>query len=309
MRPSGTLRANEMTDDGQFPLEIEQIECAPLGQAKIAIRVTGRWRGRRRPHDARAFLVVDADGRRHRFPAMLEPRRLRPLVRSASWAASFALPARFETQLANVSLWFGDLERELPAISFTSSASPDGEPGPPELSVEESDAVAPPPVPEDDSPAAEMVAALRAELQQRAAIAAQLRAELAATKAELEQRVAHQAELDSTQAELRAELEQLLGLIEQDGAERVLLKARTHELAEQLESLRAELARSDVARDAALGETAGLQAEIDRLVAELAHARRADAAGTGLLEARSLLGEARAATARLRERSERAPEG
>jgi DNA repair exonuclease SbcCD ATPase subunit len=296
-----------MTDEGQFPLEVEQIECAQLGQAKITIRVTGRWRGRRRMPDSRAFLVVDTDGRRHRFPAMLEPRRRR-LVRQSSWGASFALPARFERQLENVSLWFGDVEVELPAISFRSASSPDGEPALREIPAEEPDAAVPAPVPEEDLPAVETVAALRAGLQQRAAIAAQLRAELATTKAELDQRVAHQAELDSTQAELRAELERLLALIEQDGAERILLEARTRELAEQLESLRAELAQSEVARDATSGESAGLQAEVDRLGAELAHARRAEPAGAGLLEARSLLVEAKAATARLRERSERVPE-
>jgi hypothetical protein len=304
-----------MTDEGQFPLEVEQIECEPLGTAKIAIRVTGRWRGRRRIPDSRPFLVLDVDGRRHRFPAMLEPRRPR-LGRPASWGASFALPARFETQLANVSLWFGDVEVELPAVSFRSASVPAAEPAPREIPAKEPDAAAPAPDPEDDAPAAgtvapaaETVAALRAELQQRAAIAAQLRAELEATKAELEERVAHQAELDSTQEELRAELEQLLGLIDEEGAERVLLEARTRELAEQLESLRTELAQREVARDVAAGEAVGLRAELDRLGAELAHARRSERAGAGLLEAQSLLGEARAATARLRGRSERVPEG
>jgi hypothetical protein len=296
-----------MTDEGQFPLEIEQIECEPLGQAKLAIRVTGRWRGRRRMQDSRAFLVLDADGHRHRFPAMLEPRRPR-FVKPASWGASFALPARYETQLANVSLWFGDVELELPAISFRSAASPNGEPAVGEIPAQEPEAMASAPAPEKDSPAAETVAALRAGLQQRAAIAAQLRAELAATKAELEQRASHQAELDSTQADLRDELDELLALIEQDDAERVLLEARTRELAGQLESLRAELAKSEVARDEAAGEAAGLQAEIDRLGAELAQARRSDRAGAGLLEAQSLLGDAKAATARLRERSGRVPE-
>lgn len=294
-----------MTDEVQFPLEIEQIECAPLGQAKIAIRVTGRWRGRGRTPDSRAFLVLDIDGRRHRFPAMLEPRRPR-LVRPGSWGASFALPARFESQLANVSLWFGDVEVELPAISVSSAALPEGEPALGDIPAEGPDAVAP--APAADAPAAETVAALRAGLQQRTAIAAQLRAELAATKAELEERVAHQAELESTQAELRAELEQLLALIEEDGAERVLLEARTRELAGELESLRAELAQSLVARDVAAGEAAGLRAEFDRLGAELSHARRSELTGAGLREAQSLLVEAKAATARLRERSERVPE-
>ncbi len=66
-----------MSNDGDFPLEVEQIESAPLGRAKIGIRVTGHWRGRGRMHEQRAFLVLEVDGRRHRFPAMQEPRRSR----------------------------------------------------------------------------------------------------------------------------------------------------------------------------------------------------------------------------------------
>jgi hypothetical protein len=359
-------------DDGTHPLEVEQIECAPLGRGKVAVRVTGRWRGRQRVSETSAFLVVEADGRRHRFPAMPEPRRAR-FVRPASWGASFALPAWLEPRLGEqMTLWLGNDEIPLPAVSFVSAPTPEAE-GEPGAAAEPA---APPARRDPGNGDDETVAALRAELAQRAATEAQLRGALAGTKAQLDARAVHQTELESTQAELRSELEQLLALVEQesssraevesravvlaaevaelqdrvseltasrdqvaeetsslrqeldraagealalrdelvglrgiaeqDGAERVLLEARTDELSEQLSSVRAELAHSEVAGEAATSEAVALRAELDRLGAELAHSRGSNSSGDGLREAQSLLVEARALTARLRERSEQA---
>jgi hypothetical protein len=378
-----------MSGEDEVPLEVEQIECAPLGRAKVVIRVTGRWRARWRPPDARAFLIVEAEGRRHRFPAMPEPRRPR-LSRPASWSASFAVPSWLEPPGGGeMSLWFGNVEIPLPEVSVDAAAraapverEPDGEaasadelepvaeaePVDEEEPVPESESV-PEPEPIESAPPRQTRvqsngghptdAALRAELEQRAATEAQLRGQLAAARGELDVRGAHQAELESTQAELRAELDELVALIEQDAArradveskavilaaeaaelhervneltaarddvaaeaerlraefaevrmaaeqqsaERVLFQARTDELSDQLTSLRAELATSEVGRESAVSEATGLRAELDRLGAELAHVRGSNNAGKGLSEAQALLVEARAVTARLRERS------
>jgi len=394
-----------MADDNQIPVEVDQIECAPLGRAKMAVRVTGRWRARRRTQDARAFLVVNADGRRHRFPAIPESRRPR-LSRHGAWTASFALPVWLEPRLReDVSLWLGNVEIPLPSLSFVEqlpdisvdepavesgggAEAPDRGAGH-EESEQEPQVAAEPPVPE---PALEQpqepqepagiaeghratIAALRAELQQRTAAEVQLRGVLAGTRAELDGRVVHQSALEATHGEMRRELSELLALVEQEssrraevesravvlagevaeledrltelttsreqvadetarlraeldrasrealhlrdelvqlrsvaeqeGAERLLLEVRSGELSEQLSGLRAELAQSEVAREAAAGEAAGLRGELDRLGAQLANARVASNADAPLSEARSLLDEARAVTARLREGGDR----
>jgi hypothetical protein len=364
---------SEGEEEEGLPLEVEQIESAPLGRAKVAIRVTGRWLARRWMPDARAFLVVEADGRRHRFPAMPEPRRSR-LARSAAWSASFALPTWLEPKLGRgMSLWFGNVEIPLAEVAIASRRSADEQaapfaagagtveaelaenPPPAEADLESGEESLPAPEPAaaapepaadpdpeptflaardelDPHPVAyrasapahgDTITALRAELQQRAAVEAQLRGQLAATKAEVEVRIAHQAELDETFAELRAELDKLLALVEQESARRaevesraVVLAAENAELQERVadlttardetaaeaEGLRAELAASDVGREAAVSEAAGLREELDRLGAELAQARGIGA-GNGLSEAQALLLEARAITARLRERT------
>jgi hypothetical protein len=408
-----------MSDDSKSPVEVDQIEYAPLGRAKIAVRITGRWRGRRRLPDLRAFLVIEAEGRRHRFPAMPEPRRPR-IGRPGAWAATFALPSWLEAHLGEkMTLWLGNVELPLPGPSYVAqlpdvpidaqtaeideTPNGNGNGAPPAVAVEQAAAaveqavakradpespgsVAPAfAAPPTTAPASEQgpmrmgtgaaelqatVDALRAELRDRGATEAQLRGALAGAKAELESRSEHQTALEATQSELRDQLAELLGLVEaegarrteiesravvlagevadlndrlteltqardqateeagrlraeleraarealrlrdelvqlrsvaeQDGAERVLLEARTGELSEQLGTLRNELARSEVAREAALGEAAGLRDELDRMGDELTRARGSNDVDGGLTEARSLLDEARAATARLR---------
>jgi DNA repair exonuclease SbcCD ATPase subunit len=391
------------------PIEVDQIDCAPLGRAKIAVRITGRWRSRRRVPDTRAFLVIEAEGRRHRFPAMPEARRPR-IGRPGSWAATFALPSWLEPHLAEaMSLWIGDVVIPLARPSFVpqlvdapaeaSTAEIDEDPEAVAEAIEHSEPLErEPPVAEivteehggsvprspkpgevDGWPSSEpenpaelqaTIDALRAELRQRAATEAQLRGELAGTKAELDGRSVHQAALEATQAELRDQLAELLELAEREGAQRaevesramvlagelaelqerlaeltssrdqvaretgslraeleraarealhlrdelvqlravaeeegagrVLLEARTGELSQQLQAVRAELAQREVARDAALGDAAGLRDELERLGAELSQVRGRGVTDNGLSEAKSLLDEARAATARLR---------
>jgi hypothetical protein len=291
--------------------------------------------------DARVFLVVEAEGRRHRFPALPGPRRPR-LGRPGAWTASFALPSWLEPHLGEeMALWLGNVEILLPTVSFVAELPDVGTAVPPPARA--NGVAAGPPVPEPPVRAESAdgrkatIAALQAELEQRAASEAQLRGALAGANAELEGRAAQHTALEATQSELRRELDELLALVERDsaglraqleraareaghlrdelvelrsvteqeGAERVLLEARTGELSGQLAALRTELAQSDVARVAALSEAAGLRAELERLGAELAHAHGANTVGDGLSEAQSLLVEARAVTARLREANSR----
>src|ERR1700685_4670223 len=107
-----------MSDESTDPIEVDRIDCAPLGRAKIAVRISGRSRSRRRSPDARAFLVIEAEGRRHRFPALPEPRRPR-IGRPGAWGATFALPSWLEPHLAGaMSLWVGNIVIPLAGPSF-----------------------------------------------------------------------------------------------------------------------------------------------------------------------------------------------
>jgi hypothetical protein len=292
-----------MSDDGDFPLDVEQIESTPLGRAQIGIRVTGRWRGRARMAEQRAFLVLEVEGRRHRFPAMEEPRRSR-LHRSNSWGATFALPAWLEPRLPErMSLWVGGHELQLPSILVAESEevemvrpaeqesgaqepfvdgeylvddeevmhaeSRDAEPVATEERREPASApraAAPEPAPPRATGASDaIVGALRAELQQRAAAEAQLRAQLTATKAELDGRAGHQTELETTHEALRSELEQLVLLIEEESARRVELESRAEALAAEAGELHKRVEEANSSRTRLVQQAAKLSDELLQL--------------------------------------------
>jgi chromosome segregation ATPase len=163
------------------------------------------------------------------------------------------------------------------------------------------------------------VCALRAELDERAVGSAQLRGALADAQAELEARTATQARLEATHGDLRRELQELMGLVEKESARRAqceseaeVMRVRVGELEQELaergaelSELQVSLAASTISRDAAVSEASGLRAELDRLGTELARAREHAGSHAGeLAEAQTLLSDARALSAQLRERQE-----
>jgi hypothetical protein len=80
------------------------------------VQIHGRWRTRKRPQHDQLMLVVEADGRRHRFPAIPQPRRLR-LARPRTWSGSFALPAWLGPRLkGHTTLMLGGLSVPLPGV-------------------------------------------------------------------------------------------------------------------------------------------------------------------------------------------------
>jgi hypothetical protein len=134
------------------PLEIDAVECSPLGREKVVVRLTGRWSGRRRSADGRALLVVEAGGRRHRFPAIPEPRRAR-IGRPGTWAASFALPSWLEPSLdEQMSLWLGDVSIPLPPVTHIEGDSPDGRAQPSQPEDARAEPNGPPPEHDSTSP-------------------------------------------------------------------------------------------------------------------------------------------------------------
>jgi predicted nucleic acid-binding Zn-ribbon protein len=288
-----------MSDESRAPVEVDQIECAPLGRAKIALRVTGRWNSRRRLPDPRAFLAIEAEGRRHRFAAMPEPRRPR-IGRQGAWAATFALPAWLEPHLGeNMILWLGSTEVPLPGPSYVPELpdvpldaqtaeideAPNGNGADSETAAVESPPALAPALTADppSGPAPEqgpirtgggadelqaMVDALRAELRERGATEAQLRGALAGAKAELEGQASHQTALRATQSELRDQLGELLGLVEREGAQRTEVESRAVALAGEVAELEGRVAELTSARDQVAQEAGELRAELERATGE-----------------------------------------
>lgn len=181
---------------------------------------------------------------------------------------------------------------------------------------------------EEPSPEA-LCAAVRVELEERAAGEAQLRGQLADARAELAARSAIQTRLEAAQDELRDAIEELRRLVEHEVARRAQLESAAEEAAARVVELEAELAgarrdqeaelaaargeleaelagaRRDLAacivsRDAANSEAQGLRCELDRLGAELAVAREESDRHGDLAEARAMLVEAHELNMRLR---------
>jgi hypothetical protein len=299
MRLAGERRNMEAS----YPLEFESVSAAPLDDEKLVVRVEGRWLTRHRPTLERAMLVVEANGRRHRFPAIPQPRRPR-FGRSGGWSGGFALPTWLGPHLeGNTSLRLGETAMQLPVGSFagldepepveTSAAEAHGEPrAEPETTAvpeRESD-IAPqsetPPEPaaarlaaspteSSDPPNAEgMISALRAELERRAASEAALRGELVDVRAELAAVSVSRERLEATHAELRRELEELRDAVERRAdveSRAVVLAARVEELQAELES--GEGARETLDAELALVRNAHATSEVAR------EAAQAEAAG------------------------------
>jgi hypothetical protein len=136
-----------------------------------------------------------------------------------------------------------------------------------------------------------------AEREQHTSESASLRAQLSETSAARDRLAAEAASLRDELATVRATSEH-----ETSAATRA--QAREHDLSAELARLHAELAGANVARDSARSEATGLRTELDRLGTELATLRERAGSQVELGEARSLLSDARALSAMLRERQE-----
>ena len=73
------------------PLGIEAVEWFAEGGEHLTVRVTGRWRRRRPAWSGQPTLVIEASGRRYRFPAMPEPPSLTG-TGPGMWRISFSVP-------------------------------------------------------------------------------------------------------------------------------------------------------------------------------------------------------------------------
>lgn len=79
-------------------IAVEAVEWAPGGDDKLTIVVRGRWRRRRPVLSGQPVLVIEAEGRRHRFPATPEPPSLGGAP-PGGWQMTFTIPIWLEPHL------------------------------------------------------------------------------------------------------------------------------------------------------------------------------------------------------------------
>jgi hypothetical protein len=95
---------------------IESVEWLDAVGGQLTVRVTGRWRRRRGWVESRGqtMLVIEAGGRRHRFPATPEPPSLGGAA-PGTWRLSFSVPAELAHGIAgHVWLALGTVTVPLP---------------------------------------------------------------------------------------------------------------------------------------------------------------------------------------------------
>jgi hypothetical protein len=219
---------------GTAAVGIETVEWLDGGSGNLIVRVTGRWRRRRPASTAQVTLVIESEGRRHRFPAMPEP----PSVGGTGpgmWRLSFSVPGSLAPALGGqIWLALGTVTVPLPAPGVGELVAPRTRTGEPS-SIE-------PSRPPEEPPPAPRVQ--------------ELERELAAARSERDQLSASLAEGERTRrmAEQRAHAEQAL----------------RRDVARQLASRERE---AEHAREA-MGELAAAEDRIRSLERQLRDARR-----------------------------------
>ena len=320
-----------MTDSvsASTPLAIDRIQSSRSGAGRLRLRLSGRWLDPQgRAGEDEELLVVQVQGRRHRFPPSPDDEGDRDAnPEPGRWSAVFTVPAwaepRHEGQAA---LWLGNAVIAVPPLRgsygtgtpATAESQPSPEPTPTltEAQVEDDSWVAAAPAPPRSGPLAEMllketVAALHAELEERTADAAHLRGALTDAQSELQARIAMQKQLEATLGELRGELKRLVDSVEDHRRELEEVAGLRDQLtanragadrgAAEAAALREELAAATVSREAAVSEVAGLRGELGRLGTALATTREQAVSESGDLgEATRLLADARALADELR---------
>jgi hypothetical protein len=119
---------------GTTSVGIESVEWLDGGAGNLTVRITGRWRRRRGLVGADSvpprptMLVIEIDGRHHRFPATPEPVSVSG-PSPGMWRLSFSVPATIAPQLGHTWLAFGSVTVPLPTPG-TGAPAPEA-PAPP----------------------------------------------------------------------------------------------------------------------------------------------------------------------------------
>jgi predicted nucleic acid-binding Zn-ribbon protein len=126
-----------MSDPPGVPsaLGIEAVEWFAHGGDSLTIQVTGRWRRRRPAWGGQPLLVIEAEGTRHRFPAMPEPPSLGGAA-PGTWRITFSVPAWLAPHLGGrIWLQFGSVVVPLP-VAVGPGTEPDAQQGPAAVAAE-----------------------------------------------------------------------------------------------------------------------------------------------------------------------------
>jgi hypothetical protein len=314
---------------GTAAVGIETVEWAAETGGNLTLRITGRWRRRRPAATGQPTLMIEAEGRRHRFPALPEPPSLGG-TGPGVWRLSFTVPGWMAPDLGRTWLQLGTVVVPLPVAVpapgevLASWAEPRPDPsggaGPrPEASASEPTEPEPeptpplaavPPLPEPPPPELP----LAARVSELASRVESLEHELADARTERDRlaETAAEGERGRRRAEQRAHAEQAL---RQDIAQQLEASAREAERARQamgdlaaaedrIRTLEEELHRARRRSDEAEQLAAAAQAARDRAERqrddrerELAAARAAAASEGARLQFEGRLRSRRAATA------------
>jgi hypothetical protein len=298
------------------PLQLERIQSSRSAAGEIRLRLSGRWSDPQAAvSEDEELLVVNVEGRRHRFPVSRDEAP-DPDRAPDRWTASFTVPTWAEPrEEGQAALWLGTAVIPIPPLVDGGERVLPPAPAPPVRAHHEPASEPLRSGPMADVLLKETVAALHAELEQRTDDTATIRGALADVQADLEARVARHVRLEETLGDLRDELDRLRSGLQEQREELRERSAETQALRDQLavaqetserhiaelEGVRADLAAANVSREAADGEAQGLRSEIERLGSELAVTREHVEHETGDLgEASRLLADARALADELR---------
>jgi predicted nucleic acid-binding Zn-ribbon protein len=296
-----------------IPVAIDRVDCTRTGADGVELRLTGRWTNGGHVTGTEPLLVVQVQGRRHRFA----PDRDGYTPPPGSWAATFQLPSWAQPrQEGQAALWVGTSVVPIPLPGSASdgrhhlASAPLPAPAlmpedvhrpPPPPALGEARAwpadVAPPPAEADPArladaadlvvdtgrtgPLAELlfkesVSALHAELEQRSAEVARLQGLLADAQSELEARSSRQSALESAHGDLRGELQELMSAV---GAQREDFEGRLSEAEERAREAEAERDRVRAELEAELARVRTEQeAELARVRAEAGRSLEAERA-------------------------------
>jgi hypothetical protein len=295
------------TPQRPHPLELERVQSSRAEAGELRLRLSGRWIEPQAvvPEDDE-LLVVNVEGRRHRFPASREERSDNELT-PGRWSASFKIPTWAEPrEEGQAALWIGDCvipvpplqefgestsvrasERRLGRSEPTQSPPPPAaipaEPGlPPPVAIQ-TEPGPPPPVAIRTEPGPPPPVAIRTEGGPLAATPPSsgeprsgplsellLKDTVAALHAELEQRTADAVQIRAALANAQSELESRSGRHEQ-------LEATLAQLRGELDRLRVAVKEQRGALRERSAEVAELREQVTsaEATAELRHAEAA----------------------------------
>jgi hypothetical protein len=289
----------------QSPLEIDRIQSSRAEGGQVRLQLSGHWVEPQAAVDEEELLVVQVEGRRHRFPASPEHRsEAGGDAGPGRWQASFTVPEWAEPrQDGQAAVWVGNAVVPVPPLHGSSGGDePRGEPraepkreakrgkrkaSAPPVAPPARGAEPPPPPPPVAPPPPPPLPALTARLSAleathdapRSGPLADLllKETVAALHAELEQRTADAARIRGALAESQSELEARAATQAQLEATLGELRAELTRLIEAVEDqqrqLEARNADAESERAEAQRQLAGLAADAVRLRGDLAAAQ------------------------------------